>query len=555
MVDILLIQPPIRDYYLTAKRTFPYGLASIAAAAERGGFSVAILDALATRRSREIARPDEMAHVDAWYGRPDLSPFGLFHTFRHYGRGFERIGHEAAASGAFLVGISSLFSGYSDEALRTAQAVKTWHPACRVVLGGHHPTALPEAAMASPAVDFVLRGEGEEALPMLARRLREGGALDDVPGIVFRRGDGTLHIAPPARVEDLERLPLPALHLTGTRFYRRHGRGAAVVVTSRGCPLNCSYCAVGRSSALRYRRRSVEAVIAEIAQAVGEYDTRFIDFEDENISLSRRWFHALLSAIAARFAGEPLELRAMNGLFPPTLDGGTVALMGRAGFKTLNLSLGSACPQQLRRFGRPDVRQAFDRALAAAEAAGLEAVGYIIVGAPDQDPMTSVADLLFLAQRRVLAGVSLFYPAPGSRDYDRVRELGKLPEHLSLLRSTALPLEHATSRDEAVTLLRLGRLLNFMKSHIDQGEPLPAPAPLQPGEGVEPVGDRRQLGIRLLQAFLHDGRLMGVTHQGEVYPHRVSSSLCRAFREGLAPIRLQSVRRRLDHCTAEVQVT
>jgi len=132
--------------------------------------------------------------------------------------------------------------------------------------------------------------------------------------------------------------------------------------------------------------------------------------------------------------------------------------------------------------------------------------------------------------------------------------LGKLPEHLSLLRSTALPLEHTTSRDEAVTLLRLGRLLNFMKSLLDQGEPLPAPAPLQPGEGFEPGGDRRQWGIRLLQAFLHDGRLMGVTHQGEVYPHRVSSSLCRAFREGLAPIRLQSVRRRKDHCTAEVQV-
>jgi hypothetical protein len=62
MVDILLIQPPIRDFYLTAKRTIPYGLAGIAAGLIEAGFSVKILDALATPKSRVVDLPQEMAY-------------------------------------------------------------------------------------------------------------------------------------------------------------------------------------------------------------------------------------------------------------------------------------------------------------------------------------------------------------------------------------------------------------------------------------------------------------------------------------------------------------
>ncbi|MEJ2478365.1 MAG: hypothetical protein P8Y40_12885 [Desulfobacterales bacterium] len=124
MPDILLVQPPIRDFYLTAKRTLPYGLACIAAGLEKAGFSVEILDALATSRSRDIALPENMKYLKEFYGCADRSPFALFHRYRHYGFSFEHLAREAAQSGAFLVGISSLFTAYSGEALETAQRIK-----------------------------------------------------------------------------------------------------------------------------------------------------------------------------------------------------------------------------------------------------------------------------------------------------------------------------------------------------------------------------------------------------------------------------------------------
>ena len=296
MTDVLLIQPPIRDFYLTAKRTLPTGLASVAGALRAHGFSVAMIDALASRKSRPRPRPDEMAYLDPFYGTPDRSPVALFHGYYHFGYAFDHIGRLARAAGAPLVGISALFTAYADDALETARAVKAHHPDCAVVVGGHHATALPAEVMACRAVDYVLRGEGEVGMPILAERLRSGWSLADVPGIVYRHGDGSLHQSAPAAMTDLDEAPAPAIDLIDPRRYRRKGRGSVVAVTSRGCPLRCTYCCFGGDFP-PYRRRSASAAVDEITRAAKMSDAGFIDFEDENLSLDRGWVLELLGGL------------------------------------------------------------------------------------------------------------------------------------------------------------------------------------------------------------------------------------------------------------------
>ena len=541
MPDILLIQPPIRDFYLTAKRTIPYGLACIAPALIKSGFSVKILDALATSKSRACDLPREMDYLRKYYGRPDRSAFALFHQYRHFGYSFEHIGKMVKESGAFLVGISSLFTPYMQEALQTAETVKGCHPDCKIVVGGHHPSALPQSVMESTAVDFVIRGEGEVSLHLLAEAVSKGGAYHSIPGLVFRRKNGALHINPPARMKHPDDHPLPAADLLNHRFYRRKKRTAMVIVAGRGCPMMCSYCSVGARSDLIYRKRSVESVIDEIQRGVDQYDVGFIDFEDENLSLDRRWFLKLLAEIKRRFSSNGLELRAMNGLYPPSLDEEVIRAMQAAGFRTLNLSLGSTSTEQLKRFNRSDVRAAFDRALKLAEDYSLNAVGYVICAAPFQSAEDSVLDLLYLAQRRVLAGVSIFYPAPGSKDFDLCKNIGLLPDHFSCMRSSALPVAHTTARKEAVTVLRLARILNFMKSLIDSGIYIAMDA--TPGEiRINNPADRKETSRRLLSKFLHDGKIRGVTPQGEVFEHLISEKLTHAFLTGLAAIDLRGSR-------------
>ena len=211
--------------------------------------------------------------------------------------------------------------------------------------------------------------------------------------------------------------------------------------------------------------------------------------------------------------------------------------MQAAGFKILNLALGSTHAEQLKRFRRADVRLAFDRALNLAQTLSLGSVGYVIAAAPYQDPLKSVNDLLFLAERSVLAAVSVFYPAPGSQDYEACRKLGILPVKFSQMRSTALPIAHTTSRTEAVTLLRLGRILNFIKLLIDRRIPLPAPS--APLKQLNPNQDRLALGIHLLSWFFKDGHIRGINPKGQIYPHRSAIRLAERFRQGIKGLKLK----------------
>ncbi len=589
MADIVLIQPPIEDFYFTFKRSIPYGLAGIAATLIQAGHSVEIVDALAVNKSVVLPYPQEMKFLDSYYGQPDISHFSLFHQYRHYGYSFEHLGNRVRDMNPFIVGISSLFTPYAEMALKTAQMVKKFHPRAVVVLGGHHPTRFPRWVMEDKRVDFVLRGEGEMGMSMLAKQVkrypeffvhtekggyvtsRGEGVFKKIPGIVFRTTGDQIRILPPAWVETLENLPLPALELVNRKFYGRHGRGSAVVVAGRGCPLPCTYCSVGASSRhARFRLRPVEQVLDEIRYGMMHHDVRFFDFEDENLTLNRRWCRSLLQGIhefvqsetagvepsgfsrqlnrtnqtcrgmAGRGTGDDntvaagrVELRAMNGLYPPSLDDELVGLMKKAGFQTLNLSLGSTSASQLATFRRPDVRAAHDNALVLAKKHGLTAVSYLIAGAPGQDAQQSVRDLLFLASRRTLAGLSIYYPAPGSADYDRCREKNILPAHFSLMRSTALPIEDTTTRLGSVTLLRLARILNFMKSLRDQTIPLPPAQPLKKEKFLDPE-HRLECSLALLRGFFQDGGIRGIRPDGTVFDHPIDIALSRAFVAGLS---------------------
>jgi len=517
VLDVLLIQPPVEDFYFTHKRTQPYGLACIASALGAEGYSVEILDALAVSRSRIKPLPSEMDYLLEYYGQEDLSPFALFHHFRHYGFSFQHIGKLVRDKKPFLVGISSLFTAYAGEAMETARAVKKFWPQCRVVMGGHHPTQMPAAVLAEPAVDFILRGEGEVNLPLLVNTLKKGGDLAKVPGIGFRREDGSLFISSSAFMENLEYGHLPDMALVNMAFYKRRKKASAVVVTGRGCPMGCSYCSMGASSAYpAFRQRSVASVLAEIEALAGEHELGFIDFEDENLTLNRSWAVELLQGIESLFGRKRVECRAMNGLYPPSLDDDLVRIMKRAGFRTLNLSLGSTSGEQLKRFRRPDVRPAFERALVMAEEHGLEAVSYILAGAPGQEPLQSVDDLLYLAGKRTLIGLSVYYPAPGSMDYEGCSKEGLLPDSFSLMRSSALPVSDTTTRLQSVTLLRLARMLNFMKA-------------------------LRSIGRTLLAGFFRDGKIRGMAPGGVFFGHRVDLDLSRYFKRGLKGVVVRGV--------------
>ncbi|MFA5904193.1 MAG: cobalamin-dependent protein [Desulfobacula sp.] len=541
ITKVVLVQPPIEDFYLTKKRTIPYGLACIATGIRNKGFDVELLDALATKKSRVIDYPDEFSYLKPFYNQKDISNFSLFHEFRHFGYSFEYIGSRIREIQPFIVGISSLFTAYSNEALKTARIIKKFYPNCIIVMGGHHPTFFFEKILECSEVDFVLRGEGEKSMPLLCDALKNGSDVSNIPGIAFKK-EGKLYISDPSWITEPSEFSMPAMDLVNREFYRRKNRDSIVVVSSRGCPMQCSYCSMSASSShAPFRQRPVEDVINEITIQIRNYDIGFIDFEDENLCLSKSWFLDLCTRLGPLLEDKQIEIRAMNGLYPPSIDNDIVSSMKALGFSTLNLSLGSTSKEQLKKFKRRNVLNAFEKALDLAQNFGLECVSYIIAAAPGQTAQSSINDLIYLAQKRTLVGLSIYYPSPGSLDYQVCHEKGILPTAFCLMRSSALPFDDSTSRIEAITLLRLSRIINYMKHLIDVSGKIPDPEPF-PDRTVLPVTDREKISKKLLQWFLYDGKIRGITDTGQVYTHIIDHQLVNQFIKELKAIKIRGIK-------------
>ena len=108
------------------------------------------------------------------------------------------------------------------------------------------------------------------------------------------------------------------------------------------------------------------------------------------------------------------------------------------------------------------------------------------------------------------------------------------------MRSSALPLSHTTTRKEVVTLVRLGRILNFMK-YLTDLDTAPS-ADSIPCASVKQGDTRIQIGRKLLQMFLKDGKIRGATPNGQIFEHNISIPLTRRFIQNLEHIRIRGTR-------------
>ncbi|CAK0779871.1 anaerobic magnesium-protoporphyrin IX monomethyl ester cyclase [Gammaproteobacteria bacterium] len=196
---------------------------------------------------------------------------------------WETIEAEIRAWRADLVGITAT-TPIVKHGYRIAALVKRHHPATPVVFGGVHATALPEEPLATGNVDFVVRGEGEEAILALAG----GNVPTTIPGLSLREADGTIHhIGTPGMMANLDALPIPAYHLVDLSRYRpalgAYKRLPGInMATTRGCPGKCTFC---NSADIRLRKRSAEHIFAEMAHLARHHGMKEISFYDDTFTV------------------------------------------------------------------------------------------------------------------------------------------------------------------------------------------------------------------------------------------------------------------------------
>lgn len=185
-----------------------------------------------------------------------------------------------------LVGFTSSTSTFL-QVIDFASAVKEYDSRIKVIVGGPHPSALPEDVLGYDSVDIVVKGEGEETiLELLNSLLREDADLSDIKGISYREGRQIRNNSPRELIGDIDILPFPAYHLLPMSRYRHSpfrrvttGRSASII-TSRGCAYNCTFCSNSVfGTGVRYR--SPENVLDEIKSLVKNYSVGEIIFRDD----------------------------------------------------------------------------------------------------------------------------------------------------------------------------------------------------------------------------------------------------------------------------------
>ncbi len=315
------------------------------------------------------------------------------------------------------------------EAYRIARAVHERLPAVHVVIGGVHACTVPAEVAAECPFAHVMAGEGEESFPLLLDAYEGRARLEDVPGL-YRTEGGRLRSNPPRPISDLDTLPLPAYDLVDFSKYTfgAHGlyfrrKPLTALVTSRGCPFRCSFCAKTALTGYSWRPRSAEGVLDEIEMLTRDYGIREIHFEDDNMALDPKRLEAICNGLIGR--GIDISWKCPHGIYASHLPPETFALMRRSGCYSLSFGVESGSDEVLAKAGKAGDTASIRRAIEAAHAAGIQCIGFFIFGLEGETP-ESVRRTIDFAKSLPLdaAQFNLCVPFKGTPIRERYLELG-----------------------------------------------------------------------------------------------------------------------------------
>jgi radical SAM superfamily enzyme YgiQ (UPF0313 family) len=200
----------------------------------------------------------------------------------------EKLKAELASFQPTIVGIGAM-TPIIESALKSAHAAKEVCPDAKVVMGGPHATFADKQILSDEKdVDVIVRGEGEETLLELAKQSPELHKMSDIKGITFRKDNQIIQSPSRPFIQNLDALPLPAYKHIPIKRYRITGMKLLPIISSRGCPFQCSFCVASQMFGARYRARSPKNVLDEMEWLKREYDAEGIAFQDDTLTFDKK---------------------------------------------------------------------------------------------------------------------------------------------------------------------------------------------------------------------------------------------------------------------------
>ena len=331
---------------------------------------------------------------------------------------YDEIGDEILKRNPDIVSISALTPTIG-VALDSADKIKQVKPDTVVVLGGYHPTFEYKSVLEEPSVDVVVRGEGEYTFLDLVQTIERGGDLANVEGLAFHdESDSSLTVTPDRPIiQDLDELPFPAFHLFPMEKYKilNITTNVATIITTRGCPMKCSFCSSAALHGDHLRRRSYENVCDEIEVRLREQNIDTIAFMDDTFTLNKKFVRDFCAEIKRR------NLKFWWGCTSrvDTLDEELLQTMKDAGCITIFIGVESADQQMLEKMNKNITISKTENAFRLARKVGIRTIASCVIGMPE-DTRKSIANTIAFVKNLNpnYALYSLATPYPGTRFYN-----------------------------------------------------------------------------------------------------------------------------------------
>lgn len=323
-----------------------------------------------------------------------------------------------------------MFQIFSMNRVSTFAAIR-WltahYPAVRIIVGGVHVSVMFEQIVQAYPEVIAVRGEGEITISQLVHCLEHDGSPDEVDGIAFNRSGEVVITKPRQLLKELDSLPFPRHE---TFFDNEPTRTIAHMITTRGCPFDCSFCCLKVISQRKYRARSVDSVIGEIRHLKRKYPRlRKIQFHDDTLLLDNRRVIELCKRLIEENFGLTYVCSARVKPVSPEM----FAWMEKAGFTKIMFGLETGSPKLLdaihKKISPHDVIALFN----ILKQFNFTVTTFLMCGFPGEtrETVSETIELVKATQKiyyNCIVGIGILWVYPGTEVYEVMKNSGAISD-------------------------------------------------------------------------------------------------------------------------------
>jgi len=383
--------PPLKSPWGMAGKLPPLGLAYIAAALEKNGFQVEIYD------NYLLERPIEEVKSEVKKRSPEI------------------------------VGITCSSLTY-ERSIELAKAVKEVCSSSKVIVGGPHPSYMPQTMLQHPEIDYVVIGEGEQAMVKLATAItkrQENKVIAKISGVALNV-DGGMVKSPPEFISDLDSVRFPARHLLPMRMYDRAlpyltVKPVDTMSILRGCPYQCAYCETRELWGTACRAFSPQRVIDEIKHMVDNYGSRGIYFVGDNFTINKQ----RTSELCRLLRENKIDLKWTCETRADLISKELLESMKSAGCETIFFGVESGSPTIQQKLNKNIDLQEVKRTFELCREVGIRTTTSFMLGIPGETVDDMNATFKFAKSLQAdWCMFNIYIACPGSKLYDEVISQG-----------------------------------------------------------------------------------------------------------------------------------